>query len=191
MRKAFDTVNHEILLKKLKHCGFLGTELKWSTCYLGDRKQYTVAGAIKSQLGNILHGVPQGSCLGPLFFLVYINDLPYCINHGISELYVEDTGLSASGEKVDDVEKLINLVLDKIYNWLLANKLSIDVEKTKCMIFTTEYKLGQCPDLTVKTNGSKIKKVDRKVYLGLTSDEKLKWDKQVQVQEDLICNFRH
>ena len=74
---------------------------------------------------------------------------------------------------------MINLDLDNIYNWLLANKLSINVEKTKCMIFATEYKLGQCPDLTVKINGSKIKQVDKKDYLGLTLDEKLKWDKQV------------
>ena len=156
-----------------------GTELKWFTSYLRDRKQYTIVGAIKSQLGSISHGVPQGSCLGPLLFLVYINDLPYCINNGISELYADDTGLSASSKKVHDVERLINLDLDKIYNWLLANKLSINVEKTKCMISATEYKLRQCPDLTVKLNGSKIKQVDRKDYLGLTLDEKLKWDKQV------------
>ena len=172
LRKAFYPVNHEILLKKLEHYGVHGTELKWFTSYLGDRKQYTVVGAIKSQPGSISHGVPQGLCLG----LVYINDLPYYINNGISELYADDTGLSASGKKVHDVEKLINLDLDKIYNWLLANKLIINVEKTKCMIFATEYKLGQCPDLTVKINGSKIKQVD---YLGLTLNEKLKWDKQV------------
>ena len=99
LRKAFDTVNHEILLKKLKHYGVHGTELKWFTSYLSDRKQYTIVGAIKSQLGSVSHGVPQRSCLGPLLFLVYINDLPYCINNGISELYADDTGLSASGKK--------------------------------------------------------------------------------------------
>ena len=82
-------------------------------------------------------------------------------------------------KKPHDIKKLANLDLNNIYNWLLANKLSIDVEKTKCMIFATEYKLGQCPDLTVKINGSKIKQIDRKDYLGLTLDEKLKWDKQV------------
>ena len=163
----------------MEHYGIHGTELKWFTFYLRDRKQYTVVWAIKSQLGSISHGVPQGSCVGPLLILVYINDLPYSINHGISELYADDTGLSASGKKPYDVDKLINLDLDKIYSWLLANKLSINVEKTKYMIFATEYKLGQCPDLTVKVNGSKFKQVDRKDHLGLTLDEKLKWDKQV------------
>ena len=81
-------------------------------------------------------------------------------------------------KKVHDIEKLINLDLNKIYNWLLASKLSINVEKTKC-IFATDYKLGQCSDLTVEINGSKIKQVDRKNYLGQTLDKKLKWDKQV------------
>ena len=179
MRKAFDTVNHEILLNKQQHYGVHGTELKWFTSYLRDRKQYTVVEAIRSQLGSISHGVPQGSCLGPLLFLVYMNYLPYCINNGISELYTGDTGLSASGKKPYDVDKLINLDLDNICNWLLANKLSINVEKTKCMIFATEYKLGQCPDLTVKMNGPRIKQADRKGYLCLTLDEKLKWDKQI------------
>ena len=75
-----------------------------------------------------------------LLVSVYVNDLPYCINHFISELYA--LGLSSSGNKPHDVEKLITLDLDNIYNWLLANKLSINVEKTKCMIFATEYKLG-------------------------------------------------
>ena len=135
--------------------------------------------------------MPQDSCLGPLLFLVYISDLPYCVNHGISELYADDTGLSASGKKVHDGENLINLDLDKIYNWLLASKLSINVEKTKCMIFATEYKLGKCPDFTVKINGSKIKQVDRKDYLGLTLDEKLKWDKQVhQMSKKISSQFQ-
>ena len=71
---------------------------------------------------------------------VYVNDLPYCINHGISELYA--LGLSSSSKKPHDVEKLITLDLDIIYNWLLANKPSINVEKIKCMIFATECKLG-------------------------------------------------
>ena len=82
-------------------------------------------------------------------------------------------------KKPYDFDKLINLDLDNTYNWLLANKLSINKEKTKCMIFATEYNLGQCPDLTVKINESKIKQVDGKDYLGLTLDEKLTWDKQV------------
>ena len=111
--------------------------------------------------------MPQDLCLGSLLFSVYINDLPYCINHGIYLSFTLTIQAYLHPAK-NDVEKLINLNLDNIHNWLVANKLSINVEKTKC-------KLGQCPDLTIKINGSEIKQVDRKDCL--TSDEKLKWDK--------------
>ena len=79
LKKAFDTVNHEILLNKLRYYGIDNTELKWFSSYLNDRKQYTVIDGAMSSESNINHGVPQGSCLGPLLFLVYINDLPICL----------------------------------------------------------------------------------------------------------------
>ena len=107
-------VNCEIFLKKLEHYGVHGTELKWFTSDFSDSTPYNCVLFPKSQLGSISHGVPQGSCLGPLLFLVYINDLPYCINHSTSELYADDTDLSASVKKPYDVEKLINLDLENI-----------------------------------------------------------------------------
>ena len=134
LRKAFDTVNHEILLNKIEYYGVSDKELNWFKSYLDDRKQFTVVGGIRSKEPKVLHGVPQGSCLGPLLFLVYINDLPHCLKNCASKLYADDTDISASTSNLKYIEKLINEDLDNINKWLIANKLSLNVIKTKNMI---------------------------------------------------------
>ena len=130
MKKAFDTVNHEILLNKLRYYGIDNTELKWFTSYLTDRKQYTVVDGAMSSESNINHGVLQGSCLGPLLFLVYINDLPICSEKCTSKLYVDDTDISASNKSIKEAKRQVNNDLKNIHNWLIANKLSLNVLKT-------------------------------------------------------------
>ena len=87
------------------------------------------------------HGVPQGSCLGPLLFLVYINDLPICLEKCTSKLYADDTDISASNKSIKEAEKQVNNDLNNIHNWLIANKLSLNLLKTKYMIFSTAPKL--------------------------------------------------
>ena len=134
LRKAFDTVNHEILLNKIEYYGVSDKELNWFKSYLDDRKQFTVVGGIRSKEPKVLHGVPQGSCLSPLLFLVYINDLPHCLKNCALKLYADDTDISASTSNLKYIEKLINEDLDNINKWLIANKLSLNVIKTKYMI---------------------------------------------------------
>ena len=95
-QKAFDTVNHKILLKKLEHYGVRGLANQWFSSYLSNRQQYVSINGVKSKTKPILHGVPQGSVLGPLLFLVYINDLNTCIHISTTRHFADDTNLKCT-----------------------------------------------------------------------------------------------
>ena len=135
LRKAFDTVNHDILLKKLEHYGIRGNALKWFRSYLTNRKQYVSLNGECSESKHITCGVPQGLCLGPLLFLIYINDLP-----NISEvlhfyLFADDTNIYYEAETIKKLETVINMELRKLDTWLIVNRLSLTIAKTKFLVF--------------------------------------------------------
>ena len=129
INKAFDTVNHEILLKKCKKIGIHGNLLKWLENYLENRKQITSANNVQSDTGNILCGVPQGSILGPLLFLIYINDLNTCLISTSDFLYADDTVLLCRGTNLNSICFKMQTDLDNISNWCNANKLTINSKK--------------------------------------------------------------
>ena len=135
LRKAFDTCNFDILLQKLSKFGIRGLELKWFENYLKNRQQYVYLNGIASSLLEILNGVPQGSILGPLLFLLYINDICECTNL-LSILFADDTALGASGDNLQNLNDYINTEFHKISTYFRANKLSLHPDKTKFMIFT-------------------------------------------------------
>ena len=128
--KAFDTVNHEILLQKLIMYGIQDIALEWFRDYLTNRSQYVTYNFKKSAKENITCGVPQGSILGPLLFLIYINDLAMVSNAFLSVLFADDTNLFISGHDIETLCNKINEDLEKIQEWLCANKLSLNVMKT-------------------------------------------------------------
>ena len=127
--KAFDTVNHRILLKKLEHYGIRGPALLWFESYLSGRKQFVTYDNVSSSHSYITCGVPQGSILGPLLFLIYINDLNYVCKDAMSIFFADDSNLFINGKDVTKIESDLNEILNNISEWLKVNKLSLNVKK--------------------------------------------------------------
>ena len=121
--KEFDTVDHQILLLKLQAYGIRGLTLKWFISYLDQRTQICMLHNFKSNTETICCGVPQGSNLGPLLFLIYINDFPSCLETTQSNLFADDTILSCQGQSSLDIEHKLNNDLVNAQKWLSANKL--------------------------------------------------------------------
>ena len=171
LQKAFDTVNHRILLRKLYHYGIRGVVHEWFQSYLDNRQQFTCISGIRSTLANITCGVPQGSVLGPLLFLIYINDIGNAVVHQKVKLFADDTNVFVFGDNLSDVETNANSCLSALNNWFICNKLSLNLSKTCYMIFSNKTSA----DLNLCLNGKNIERVSHFKYLGVIIDEELKW----------------
>ena len=133
LKKAFDTVDHKILYQKLEHYGVVGRELSWFKSYLSNRKQFCRVNGVDSNIKKIDVGVPQGSCLCPLLFLVYINDLPCIAKNSKVSIYADDTSIYHSPKDITQLNKALNEELIRLDRWLKGNKLSLNVTKMRSM----------------------------------------------------------
>ena len=129
LKKAFDTVNYTILLKKLEHYGIRGIPLKWFESYLLNMKQYVSINGYSSEELTLRHGVPQSSVLGPLLFLIFINDLPNVSKHLIFYLFADDTNIYFESTDLLQIQKVVNRELQKVRKWLEANRLTLNIER--------------------------------------------------------------
>ena len=175
-QKAFDTVNHEILLNKLEAIGFSDKCIRWFWSYLYERIFLI---KIENQLpdyGKVSCGVTQGSILGPLLFLVYFSDMPQAVKSNLF-LYVDDSCLMYQHRDVEEIEKQLNNDFENVCDWLVDNKLSIlfGEDKTKFIFFASKRKIKSARKLNAKYKNIKIKQHSQVTYLGCVLDETFVW----------------
>ena len=180
LQKAFDTVDHEILLSKLHHYGIRGVANDWFRSYLNNRQQFVRIDDADSDTSYINIGVPQGSVLGPLLFLLYINDLHYSIRHSKTRYFADDTCLLLVNESLKKIKKQMNQDLKHLCNWLVANKISLNKDKTEAILFRHPNKSINY-DLKLKLNGKDLKLTNSVKYLGVYLDSHLNWSHHIDV----------
>ena len=179
LQKAFDTVDHEILLSKLNHYGIRGISNSWFKSYLSCRSQYVSISGFESAVKFIKYGVPQGSVLGPLLFLIYINDLHNAINYCMVHHFADDTNLLLFDNSLKSLKKKINIDLKLLCHWLSANKISLNSSKTEYILFHHKLKHVNY-QLKLKLNGKRLYPSTSIKYLGVFLDENLNWEKNIK-----------
>jgi hypothetical protein len=181
LSKAFDTIDHKILFKKLKHYGIKGNFLKLIKSYLSNRKQFVhFDQSSRSKLLEITCGVPQGSVLGPLLFLIYINDL-YEASNLMTIMFADDTNFFLSHSNITTLFSCMDIELNKVSQWFKSNKLSLNIEKTKWSLFHSNSKKRLIPiELPLLfIDGVLIERVTCTKFLGVLIDENLTWKKHI------------
>ena len=170
--KAFDTVDHTVLLDKLSNLGIVDKEHGWFTDYLSNHTQVVEFQGVTSTPEAISVGVPQGSILGPLLFILHINNLPEVVSECNILMYADDTVIYCSSSKASVIQDKLIANLSKIEQWLSFNSLFINVTKTEALLFGNSF--------SITLNNNVIKRVFHFTYLGIVFDDRLSWDEQIK-----------
>ena len=165
LHNFFDTVNHKILLDKLRVMGVGQIAVQWFNSYLSGRQQLVnIADTKSDHFRNVLCGVPQGSILGLLLFLVYVNDMKAAVKCKLL-LYADDSALLVSGKDVLEIERILSVELGAVSEWLCENRLSLHLGKAQSILFGSKKRISKCSELHVTCNGSVIGSESEVTYL--------------------------
>jgi len=175
LAKAFDTVDHKILLRKLEYYGIRGSQLKWFASYLDNRTQKVLCNGALSKFALIKYGVPQGSNLGPILFLLYINDLALISPTLFFILFADDTNVFYSHGSWQELARIVYKELSKIADWFCANKLTLNLDKTNFILFRSHRKAPPGDNLDLLINNTPIEQVESAKFLGVHIDQHLTW----------------
>ena len=196
LSKAFDTINFEKLLSKLENYGIRGTPLNLIRNYISGRSQCVNFINTKSGLSSVLYGVPQGSVLGPLLFLLYINDIVKSASQGHFVLFADDTNIFVTAVTEEKAYKLANKVLQNVYKYMVSNQLHINLNKCVYMHFkprlnndnrkTCARARAHGNEHSLSLNGVKLKKVDKVRFLGVIIDDQLSWEHHIKYLEEKL-----
>ena len=197
LQKAFDTVDHDILISKLKFYGIRGITNNWFTSYLDNRKQFVTINGFQSLLKNVNLGVPQGSVLGPLLFLIYINDLKFSVRNSKTHHFADDTNFLYINKSLKILCKKVNQDLKGVTDWLNSNRISLNISKTEFVIFRRPR--SKIPnDINIKLNGKRLYPSKYIKYLGVLLDEHLSWSphineltKKLNKSNSMLSKIRH
>ena len=176
LEKAFDTVSHKILIDKLAYYGFRGVTQKLIGSFLTSPKRYVSLNGYDSDELNVVCGVPQGSTLGPLLFLIYINDLRFSLKSSVANHFADDACIIHQSKKLKMLESNLNHDVKLCFEWLNANRLSLNTNKTKLLFFHSKKKSFAFENISIKLNKIKQLHADNVKYLGIFLDKNLSWD---------------
>ena len=182
LSKAFDSLEHLVLLNKLERYGIRGVALKWFESYLKDRnirvkcKVASIGKIYYSEYQKIDYGTPQGSCLGPLIFLIFTNDLYQHVRYSSTILFADDTTLHKTHRNLNYLKFCLEHDLSQLLDWFSANKLTLNLSKTVCILFQQQ---NQNQDITLEVNNLKIHNQSETKFLGMWLDQHLKWNSHI------------
>ena len=172
LSKAFDVMDHSILKIKLEHYGFRGKFLDFLMSFLMQRKYYVHVNGHRSDIKTVNIGVPQGSTLGPLLFLIFINDMKNCSRILKFIQFADDTTLLFSSSDIKILNEILEREANKVILWFNANKLIINLTKTNCMMFSNKRNI---PQLNITLNNTVLEVKSETTFLGVVIDNKLSW----------------